>query len=101
MMPAVAVADDDRALDPELTQQLDRVLGHVVVVERAIDESAVRPCPICSGAITRNCGMKNGIHFSGIDPAPTVEKEQRRPFPVDLVVHVQTVDRCVGQVGSA
>jgi hypothetical protein len=41
--PTVAVADDYATLDLQLTHELDRVLGHVVVVEWTIGLSAVRP----------------------------------------------------------
>jgi hypothetical protein len=34
--PAIAVADDNGALDFQLAHERDRVLGHVVVVERTI-----------------------------------------------------------------
>ncbi len=33
---AVAVAENGRALDPQLAHQLDRILGHVVIVELAV-----------------------------------------------------------------
>ena len=36
--PPVAVADDGCALDLQLTHQLDRVLGHVVIVKWPIYE---------------------------------------------------------------
>src|SRR5207253_324022 len=77
---SIAVADDSRALDLQLTHQLDRVLSHVVVVERPT-RSAVRPCPICSGAITRKWDEKNGIHFSGIEPPPPWSSRRGGPSP--------------------
>ena len=36
-VPAIAVAENSRALDPQLAHQFNRVLDHVVVVERTID----------------------------------------------------------------
>ena len=35
---AVAEADNDDSVDPELVHQLESVTGHVVVAERTIDE---------------------------------------------------------------
>ena len=79
--PTVAIADDDGALDPELAHQLDRVLGHVVVVERTIHRVGGAP-------------VSHLLHRDHPEPSreerdpllrdrsrPAVEQQQRRAFP--------------------
>ena len=89
--PAVAVADDDGALDLELAHELDRVLGHVVVVERAVHRIGGPPMPL-TGATTGTEARKRDPRLRD-RAGPAVEQQQRWTVPVDLVVHLQPVDR--------
>jgi hypothetical protein len=93
---AVAVADDNRALDPQLAHQLDRVLGHLVVVERTIDEVGSAPMPHLLRRDHPELGREERDPLPGDRAAATVEQQQRRAVPVNLVVHVEPVDGDVG-----
>ena len=94
--PAIAVADDNGALDFQLAHERDRVLGHVVVVERTIH--------VIGGASVSH--LLDRDHLEPIceerdpllrdRPTSAVQQQQRRPFPVNLVVHVQPVGSRVG-----
>jgi hypothetical protein len=66
--PAVAVADDDGALDPELAHQLGRVLGHVLAVERTIDEVGSASVPHLLRRNHPEVGREMRNPFSGIEP---------------------------------
>ena len=79
--PAVAVADDDGALDLELAQELDRVLGQVEIVERAVHRVG---CPPVAHELSRDDPEPRrecGIHVSGIEPVPAVQQQQREARP--------------------
>ena len=94
--PAVAVADDNATLDLQPTHDLDRVLGHVVVVEWTIDV-------VGRASVTHllDCDHLEAVCEERDPPlrdraTPAVEKQERWPIAVDLVVHVQPVDSRVG-----
>jgi hypothetical protein len=79
--PTVAVADDYATLDLQLTHELDRVLGHVVVVEWTIgvvgraSVTHLLDCdhlePVCE---ERDPPLQDR-------PTPAVEKQERGPSP--------------------
>ena len=92
----VAVADDNRALDPQLTHQRDRVLRHVVVMERTIGEVGSSPVPHLLRRDQSKSRREERDPLLGDRAAATVEQEQRRAVSVGFVVHVEPVDGDVG-----
>jgi len=93
---SVAVADHDRTLDPQLVHQLDRVLGHVVVVERTIDEVGGAPMPHLLRGDHPKVRREQRNPLLGDRGCSTVEEHQRGPVAVNLVVQGEAVDRGVG-----
>jgi len=79
---AVAHPDYVDALHAELRKQRGGVLSHLRIAELARGRSAVRPWPICSGAMTRCSFASAGSVFDLKDAAdPAVQEQDGLPWP--------------------
>ena len=88
----VAEAEHERCVDLELTHQLDRVLGHVVVVKLAV--RGVRGAAM-THLLRRNHpeSVREERNLCRIDRAgTTVQQQQWRALPMSLVVHAEPID---------
>ena len=99
--PAVAEADDDGGLDPQLAHQLDRVLGHVVAAEWTIHDIGSAPVSHLLHRDHTKLGREEWDPLRRDRTRPPVKQQQWRTVSVDFVVHVQPVDGGVRHVAPS
>ena len=93
---SVAIADNARALNLQLTHQLDRVLRHVVVVKWPIYEISRAAMPHLLRRDHPEIGREEWDPLLRDRTSAAVKQQERRAVPVNLVVHPQTVNGSVG-----
>ena len=97
---AHAVADHVGCLDPEVLRQRGRVVGHLLIRERAVDVGRAPVALLFDGDHLPGRGQARQDRSHHVDGhVRAVQQEQRRALAVDLVVHVELVDWCVARLG--
>jgi hypothetical protein len=96
---AEAVAVDVGLFDPQVPQQPGGVVGELLVGERAVDVGGVPMALELDGDHLAVLGQRRDETAQQLDGHVRARQhDQRVPLPVDLVVHVQPVDRGVADV---
>ena len=98
---AHAVAEEVCVLDLELPEEFGGVVRHLLVLKRAVDVGRVSVSLLLDGNDLAGLGKaREDLAKIDLDRGHAAVKQDQRPAgPMDLVVQVQAIYRCVAALG--